>query len=508
MPKLSKKDGRKKRVGIKWLIFATLTVFIFVTLLVIWFFQVKMLSFFYLSTKFSELDEMSEELQTQLGDEEALVSSVYDRAAESQTNINVYAIREGKAVQLVRTTGYLEGRVPFLSDMYITRLYHAAQENQGDFMGTLSFDVKQGRPEIEVHGGSRQDAVKEAIKRDRNGAVGAICVTLREYDGVQYLIIQISELSPIQTTITTLQKQFLWIGIILLLLALTLAWIMSKLIGKPIERVNRKAKRLADGDYPTDFSIAHAYREIGELGDTLQFASIELSRTDALQQELISNISHDLRTPLTMIRGYSEMIRDIPGENTPENMQVIIDETQRLSDLVSDMLDISKIRAGTQKPSLEPFSLTQTVQDTMYRYDKLINKDGYRIEFVYDSDVTVVADRRMILQVIYNLINNAVHYTGTDLYVCVRQKLEGTKVRISVYDTGDGISEEEIPFIWDRYYKVDKVHKRAEVGSGLGLSIVKGILELHGAEYGVNSTLGVGSEFWFELDAVNLEKEI
>ena len=151
--------------------------------------------------------------------------------------------------------------------------------------------------------------------------------------------------------------------------------------------------------------------------------------------------------------------------------------------------------------------MTETIQDTMLRYDKLINRDGYHIEFFFDSDVMVFADRKMILQVVYNLINNAIHYTGTDLYVCVRQQIVDSKVRISIYDTGEGIAQENIPMIWDRYYKVDKVHKRAEVGTGLGLSIVKGVLELHHASYGVNSTVGVGSEFWFELDIISINKE-
>ena len=105
----------------------------------------------------------------------------------------------------------------------------------------------------------------------------------------------------------------------------------------------------------------------------------------------------------------------------------------------------------------------------------------------------------MILQVVYNLINNAINYTGEDKYVSVVQSVEGDTVRISVSDTGEGISEEQIPLIWDRYYKIDKVHRRATVGTGLGLSIVKEILEIHNATYGVSSTLGKGSTFWFEL---------
>jgi len=208
-----------------------------------------------------------------------------------------------------------------------------------------------------------------------------------------------------------------------------------------------------------------------------------------------------------MIKGYSEVMRDIPEENTAENMQVIIDETTRLSELVNDMLDISKLQAGTRKPNYSDFCITQIIRETLTRYDKLVDRDGYSIEFSADEDVTICADQGMILQVIYNLINNAINYTGEDKRVTVRQSLNGMRVRISVMDTGEGIENDQLPLIWERYYKVDKVHKRATVGTGLGLSIVKEILELHSAVYGVNSTVGEGSEFWFEMPVIKEYEE-
>ena len=127
-------------------------------------------------------------------------------------------------------------------------------------------------------------------------------------------------------------------------------------------------------------------------------------------------------------------------------------------------------------------------------------QEGYNIEFQAEDDVSVVADRSMILQVVYNLINNAINYTGEDKRVTVIQSVSEDRVRISVSDTGDGISAEDMGEIWERYYRVDKVHKRATIGTGLGLSIVKGVLEAHGASFGVDSALGSGATFWFELE--------
>ena len=205
-----------------------------------------------------------------------------------------------------------------------------------------------------------------------------------------------------------------------------------------------------------------------------------------------------------MIRGYSEIMRDIPGENTPENIQAIIDETTRLSELVNDMLDLSKIESGSGKHEAERFDITSAVSEVICRYDKMTAVRSYDIRFEYDENVKIFANRGMILQVVYNLINNAINYGGADKFVGVKQIVTtddsgNSFVKISVTDHGEGIEKEKLPLIWDRYYKVDSVHKRATVGTGLGLSIVKKVLEKHGAAYGVDSTVGEGSVFWFEL---------
>ena len=218
-----------------------------------------------------------------------------------------------------------------------------------------------------------------------------------------------------------------------------------------------------------------------------------------MSRELIANVSHDLRTPLTMIIAYAEVMRDLPGENSPENVQVVIDEAERLTNLVNDLLDISKLQAGVMQKNAAVYNLTESIEAVLERYNKLKEKDGYSILFEYDRKVCVEADEYKIFQVIYNLINNAINYTGEDKTIWVRQLIKGDSVRIEVTDSGEGIAKDALPYVWDRYYKVDKTHKRAVMGTGLGLSIVKNVLELHDAKYGVESELGKGSTFWFEL---------
>lgn len=260
---------------------------------------------------------------------------------------------------------------------------------------------------------------------------------------------------------------------------------------------------MADIGYNAVFEEA-GYRETRRLAKTLNYAVGEVAKTEKLQRELIANVSHDLRTPLTLITGYAEMMRDLPGENSPENCQYIIDETKRLTTLVNDMLGFSKYSAGCQIPNFQVLNLSESVRATIDRYGELVRRYGYIIQFDAAETVEVSADEGMILQVIYNLLNNAINHTGLDKKVLIKQDLvSANTVRISVTDTGEGIAQEDIEKIWDRYYTENKPHKRAIVGCGIGLSIVSKLLRLHSAAYGVESSQGKGTSFWFELQAIN-----
>lgn len=323
----------------------------------------------------------------------------------------------------------------------------------------------------------------------------------------QTMFIMLSTMiSPVNATVQTLRTQLLIITAIMVILATGIAIIISRIISKPIVKINQSAKVLATGNYDIHFD-ENGYREIGELGRTLNYAAHELSTVEGLRRDLIANISHDLRTPLTLITGYSEVMRDIPNEYTRENVQIIIDEAKRLTNIVNDGLDLSKLQSGTQELECERFSLTQTTRDIINRFVKLTEQGGYSIDFKYDKDAYVSADELRISQVIYNLLSNAINYTGPDKKVSLIQKVKDGKVRIEVIDTGEGIAKDKLPYIWDRYYKVDKsnTHKRTTVGTGLGLSIVRAILVMHNAQYGAESSEGQGSIFWFELPVLEEE---
>ena len=504
-----RRTGVGGRISISWKLFAYLALFTAFILAVVWVMQIGLLNYFYSQSKYQELDTadkvISEAVQTSPAD---LERTVEECATAYLLCIRVFRVDGPTAHQIVSAEVSGDCLIHRISDKYLTFLYNEAIANGGLYTKRLSPEsLFLTNPEAmagweDMDRPPHKDDFRDQLHTPvMDRSVNMIHVrVITGSMGESYILMLNSELEPLNATVQTLKTQFWVIAFILLWGALFLAILISRNISAPIKKMNRAAKRLARGRYDADFS-AGGCKEIVELSKSLTHASEQLARTDTLQKELIANISHDLRTPLTMIIGYSEVMRDLPGENTPENVQVIIDETERLAQLVNDLLDLSKLQAGSRPPKWEVFNLTELIEATMMRYEKLTQKDGYRVEYRSDVSVDIRADRTMLLQVIYNLINNAINYTGDDKLVRVTQKLseDGTRVRVSVTDSGVGIAPDQIPLIWDRYYKIDKVHRRAMIGTGLGLSIVKQILEAHRTTYGVESKLGEGSTFWFEM---------
>ena len=240
-----------------------------------------------------------------------------------------------------------------------------------------------------------------------------------------------------------------------------------------------------------------------ELAETLNFARDELSKTDTMQKELIANVSHDFKTPLTMIKAYASMIIEISGENKEKrnkHAQVIVDEADRLSSLVSDVLDLSKLQSGLQTLNLTTVDMSSYLQEIVERFDCMRETDGYEVETSIEDGLYTQVDEVKIGQALYNLIGNAINYTGENKKVFVRlEKINDTVFRFSVRDTGKGIKEEEKAEIWERYYRSQEAHKRPVKGTGLGLSIVKAVLQRHKFPFGVESELGVGSTFYIDF---------
>lgn len=492
---MSEKKLPRHEVSLRAKLFLYFFAFIIFSLTVIWFLQIRLVGAFYGNIKRNELERVANAIEEHINDEKGdFENIVYQNAVNHGVCVRVMKLRGTTAIEYISYDISESCVLHHMTDEYFSKLYSKALLSGGEYseQKTLSSLEQAGAyyPQFTFSPNKNIQSSKDK---------SMLHVRIIENDlGEEFIIMLNAEMTPVNAVTQMLSLQFVWVATALLAGSVILAFIVAKNISRPIETMNSSAKRLAQGDYDVDFS-GRGFKETRELGDTLNYAANELSKTDRLQKELIANISHDLRTPLTMITGYSEVMRDIPGENTPENMQVIIDEANRLSELVGDLLDLSRLQAGAGDLNIERFNLTETIRATMERYRKLVEKDGYRIEFESDRDIFIDGDRKMLLQVLYNLINNAINYAGSDKLVRVSQRMVGDAVRISVSDNGDGIPSEQLPLIWDRYYKVDKVHRRARVGTGIGLSIVKNVLELHSAAYGVDSTVGKGSTFWFEI---------
>lgn len=478
-------------ISIKWNLFAYLAGFVAVLLILLWLFQIVFLESFYKAIKTQSIKSSAELIAKNIDSEN--LQDLLERISQ-QNGIAVKITDDSGQMLFEATDPYPDGGIQRMPNNEIKLLYEKTKENNGTAVELFSVEPFKG--------GNHGNFIGRMPPPKANPMQTLLLSKIiSKSDGTEVLLLMSSIITPVNATVETLKAELIWITIVLLLLSALLAWFISKKISRPIIKINESAKELARGDYETVFS-AKGYREVAELNDTLNYAAKELSKVEGLRRELIANVSHDLRTPLTMITGYAEMMRDIPDENTPENVQIIIDEANRLTELVNDMLDLSKLQSDIGRLTFSDFSLTQSIREILLRYKKLTEQDGYHIKFISGADAYVYADAVKISQVVYNLINNAIHYTGEDKSITVCQSVHDNVVRVEVIDTGSGIKEEEIPYIWERYYKANKSHKRAAVGTGLGLAIVKKILELHQAKYGVISSDGQGSIFWFELQVV------
>ncbi|HIX50080.1 MAG TPA: HAMP domain-containing histidine kinase [Candidatus Borkfalkia faecavium] len=331
------------------------------------------------------------------------------------------------------------------------------------------------------------------------GAAGALSVSLRaaSSDDVYLYVEYSTELAGL--AMGTMRVQLVLISVIVIFLALVISALLSMWLTRPVQRITKAAKRMAAGDFTVNFKGEYSYAEMDALAETLDYAKEEIGKSDQLQKEVLANVTHDLKTPLTMIKAYASMIQEISGDNPEKrakHTQVIIDESDRLTALVNDILNISKIRSGMDTLKLRQFDLSELVHTVLERFDYLTEMQGYTIVREIDDELYTEADLEKVEQVIYNLVGNAVNYTGEDKRIVVGLRKEGNVIRFTVADTGKGIPPEEQATIWDRYYRSSEMHKRPIRGTGLGLSIVKTILQKHGFKFGVESEVGAGSTFY------------
>ncbi|MDD3392404.1 MAG: HAMP domain-containing sensor histidine kinase [Bacilli bacterium] len=456
-----------KKNSIRAQILIYLVVFSLAILAFLWFFQVIFINTYYEWVKTKEIETIANQ-----------VTNIYD----DDNKLDLLSYDSGVCIQVIRSNNII---------------YDSKNFNRGC--------------NVEINYSEEINTFKKNFMNGSSSNHSLITVNTRlnnktifygvEIENNIYAFINTS-LEPIDSTITILKNQLIIVTVIVIALSSVIAYFISQKLSKPIVKINKIAKKMADGDHDTSFDESDGADEIRQLATTLNYANKELARTDELRRDLMANVSHDLKTPLTMIKAYAEMIRDLTYKNKEkrnDNLNVIINETDRLNLLVNDILDLSSMQSGTYVLQYERFDLTGVIKNIIKQFKILTETEDYQFIFEYKNHAMVYADKKRIEQVIYNLVNNAINYTGKDKIIEIVISSNDIYYKVEIKDTGKGISDEKVKLIWDKYYKVDKNYHRKSKGTGLGLSIVKNILTAHSLEYGVHSVINKGTVFYFNI---------
>ena len=473
----------KLRLWIYFVLFAALLMGL------LWFLQIFFLSTYYQEMKINETLRIANSIVDKYGQE-----GLFDEIARVMRRNDMYIQIEAHI-----DDAYLTLYSPYYNE-------NASASGEGLEADPVPFPVYSNEIRAireQLMGHDYHDATRFMSNPMRDARMLAYCTYLDRTEGQEVLLYIFSPLYPVESTIEILSGQLRYVTVISLLLACLLSFYISHIVTKPLTNITKSAARLAEGSYGVVFEGGR-YSEIIKLADTLNYASQEMARADNMQKDLIANVSHDLRTPLTMVKSYAEMVRDLSGDDPArrnEHLGVIIDEADRLSLLVNDLLELSQMQSGRRALRFTAFSLRETIESLLLSYRIYAEREGFSLILHADGDGLVTGDEGKLKQVLSNLITNAIKFSGDKKLVEITLTERDGAVRCAVRDHGVGIQKRDLKNIWQRYYKSGGSYPRSAEGTGLGLSIVKEILTLHRAKFGVDSEPGKGSTFWFEINA-------
>lgn len=481
---------KKNKSAMTFHLWRAFAMFAIVIMLVLWLLQVIFLNTFYESMKKNEIYKIGNELVEKYNsDSENFFGSLEGEAMGQGIFAHIF-LEDGSLLKAPQSVSEFQnkenppGRPPFFMRNSIR-----------------DFNSKNWEKFLDKVEKSENKTAAYVISSKRNMRTMVYGACLGVADGQKIYLYINSPLQPVDATRTVLQNQLIIVSVISVLSSLALAYFIARRFSKPIKQTSLFAKELAGGNYNVEFT-ANGYDEIDDLSTVLNQTAKELGKTEQLRRDLMANVSHDLKTPLTIIKSYAEMIRDLSGdikEKRDAHTGVIIDEAQRLSNLVNDILNLTKLQQGVDVIQKEEFAFSDCLKSVMEKFKIYEEKNAYEIECHIEEGINSIGDETKIIQVINNLIINALNYSGESKKISVSLKKQGDKSRFEVKDYGDGIPKEELSKVWDRYYRTGKSHTRGIAGVGIGLSIVKEILDAHNTEYGAISEEGEGTSFWFEL---------
>ena len=478
---------KRKSFGVKlWLWFALFSAAIFLAL---WLLQTVFLQRFYNGMAIRNVERAAENIAAH-----AEAADFYDVIDETAA--------ENPLLVFVTDT---EGNILYSADAY-KRLYGekepAAQQQNGNPYFSPDTVLNWEKGALRNLPSGYEDFMAR-LMASGTGSVGfetadnAAYVTGAVLENGKILYISMP-LDAVGGTVGILRLQLVWVSALSLLLGFALAWGISKRFEGPVAKITDSAKQIAAGNFHPELPKGFC-RELDELSDTLAETARSLERAQASQRDFLANISHDLRTPLTMIKGYAEMVKDISWEDAQKresDLNIIIREADRLTALVNEILDFSAMQSGKKEITRRVMNLSRAARDVIGQFSPFCAQNGFAIETEIADGLLITADEMQIKRVIYNFIDNAVNHAGDSRKIRVSVKETEGRARLEVTDYGKGIADAELPYIWDRYYTARNRKNKGAV-SGLGLSIAKEILIAHDAAFGVDNKNGC--TFWFEV---------
>lgn len=339
-------------------------------------------------------------------------------------------------------------------------------------------------------------------------------------DNVNFLIR--SPVESIRESVALSNRFLIYVGMGTLIICMGLVWYFSRRITKPIQELAELSDRMANLDFEAKYTSG-GKNEIGELGDNFNRMSQKLEKAiselkqanNSLQQdieqkekmeqmrtEFMGNVSHELKTPIALIQGYAEGLKEGVNDD-PESRDfycdVIMDEAGKMNRMVKNLMTLNQLEFGNDKVEFERFNLTELIGGVLQSMDILSQQKDVKLIFREENPVYVWGDEFKIEQVVRNYVSNAYNHVNEEKIIEVKILREDGLAKVTVFNTGKPIPEEDVPRIWDKFFKVDKAHTREYGGNGIGLSIVKAIMESMHQQYGVKN-YDNGVEFWFTLD--------
>lgn len=345
------------------------------------------------------------------------------------------------------------------------------------------------------------------------------------------LFIMQMPLASIRDSVVLSNRFTTYVGILSLLMGSILMYFVTRQVTKPIMRLASLSERMSHLDFEASYE-GNAEDEIGILGRSMNIMSDKLKETieelqdanlvlqkdieekiqiDEMRKEFIANVSHELKTPIALIQGYAEGLTEGMCEDEESRnyyCEVIMDEAGKMNKMVKQLLTLTALEFGNDMPVYDQFDITELIVDILNSASILIQQNDAHVEYVPSGPLHVWADEFKIEEVVTNYLNNAMNHLDGERKICIRtEELESGQVKVSVFNTGEVIPEEDIPNLWTKFFKVDKARTRAYGGSGIGLSIVKAIMDAHNQSCGVANVEG-GVEFWFTLKRMEVGKQL